>query len=308
MIESGLTRNSKILPVSQHSRAYAFKFPTKTFLLGEYLALLGGPAIVLTTTPYFHFQLMDLDPVHNVVEKGEQLQKSPLFHPLSPAGKFLAQHPLLQPYQFTDPYSGIGGLGASSAEFLAACYGYYASTKHPLPGPIEICDIYQTYIDTPASGYDVLAQTQPPGCVFIHKEKAILEHCDWPFEDIGYILVHTQRKLKTHEHLRDFRTPDNIETLLPIVQNAYHACKTGDAPQFIRAIQGYHEGLDALGLIAEHTHMLIKDILSYPHVQAAKGCGAMGADTICILASAQHISTLAQQLHDRGMRILNISN
>lgn len=273
-------------------------FPAKTFLLGEYLALLGGPAILLTTTPSFHFQILDV----------LEFRKRSVFHPLSPAGRFLAQHPLPQTYVFTDPYSGIGGLGASSAEFLSACYGYYAATEQPFPEPLEICNIYQTCIDTPASGYDILAQIQPPGCVFIHKEKAILEHFEWPFKDIGYILVHTQKKLKTHEHLRDFCTPNGIEALLPIAQNAYHACKTGDAPEFIHAIQTYHEGLEALGLIAEHTQMLIQHILSYPHVQTAKGCGAMGADTICILASTQHISTLAQQLRNRGMRILNISN
>ena len=85
------------------------RIPSKTFVLGEYSVLHGGPAILLASEPYFSLRLE---------EKNEN--KNP-FHPLSPAGKLWELEPLLKTksYLFSDPHHGLGGFGASSAEFIA---------------------------------------------------------------------------------------------------------------------------------------------------------------------------------------------
>ena len=49
--------------------------PAKTFLLGEYVAIVGGAAIILTTTPGFEVRLVDTGDVTGI-------------HPSSPAGLF----------------------------------------------------------------------------------------------------------------------------------------------------------------------------------------------------------------------------
>ena len=53
--------------------------PAKTFLVGEYLALTGGPSIILTTTPCFELRQCNNLGLHGV-------------HPESPAGRLWAQY------------------------------------------------------------------------------------------------------------------------------------------------------------------------------------------------------------------------
>src|SRR3990167_4806167 len=83
-----------------------FQIPAKTFLLGEYVALQGGPAMILTTTPCFEVGVGDLE-----------IQA---IHPDSPAGLCWRDSGIPGELFWYDPYEGIGGLGASSAAFLGA--------------------------------------------------------------------------------------------------------------------------------------------------------------------------------------------
>lgn len=164
--------------------------PAKTFLMGEYIALAGGPAIVLTTTPTF--ELLD--------SFSEQMP----FHKDSPAGKFCREMNISH-LSWRDPYAGLGGLGASSAQFVGA-YRAYCSQQNILFSADKMLETYFQFAwsgkgECP-SGYDVLAQIEEQ-CVLIQQHCAI--SYAWPFSDLGFILLHTNQKLATHEHLnQDF--------------------------------------------------------------------------------------------------------
>lgn len=115
--------------------------PSKTFLWGEYSALIGGSAGLLTHGPYFELQIG--------ISKNENLKKGfsasknslnsfsentmnaskgdsgleHLFHPHSPAGKTLkfSQAELLaMNCSFFDPHHLSGGFGRSTAEWISA--------------------------------------------------------------------------------------------------------------------------------------------------------------------------------------------
>ena len=79
--------------------ALQLSVPSKTFLLGEYVALNGGPAIVLCTAPRFELR----------VEKNSSHAKYENIHPQSPAGKLIAKNSFYQKYDlhFIDPYHGL---------------------------------------------------------------------------------------------------------------------------------------------------------------------------------------------------------
>ena len=103
------------------AKSYEVMIPGKTFLVGEYLALEGGPSVVANTHPSFRFRwtLEQADGGAARIEHG--------FHPESPAGKFLNRLNASRllgtekaTIEFHDPHYGKGGLGASTAEFLGA--------------------------------------------------------------------------------------------------------------------------------------------------------------------------------------------
>ena len=92
-----------------------FELPGKLFLFGEYVALIGGPALVYTFKPYFQIQLQLEDHYANDLPR--------FVHPKSPAGQYLKKLRLK-----TSKYWNIkhlqqaistGGLGQSSAEYLS---------------------------------------------------------------------------------------------------------------------------------------------------------------------------------------------
>ena len=89
---------------------YKIQIPGKTFFFGEYAALVGGSALLLTTRPGFEMN------VHESIHS-----TSNPFHPESPAGLYFNQHEkFFQNWSiaFVDHYQGRGGFGASTAQFL----------------------------------------------------------------------------------------------------------------------------------------------------------------------------------------------
>lgn len=114
------------------------KIPSKTFLWGEYSALIGGSAGVLTSGPDFqlsiecitkqeHFADSEILNSKNRISKDFDLSTfkyaKDLFHPDSPAGLLLKESrnvdelPLW--FNFSDPYDHKGGFGRSTAEFIS---------------------------------------------------------------------------------------------------------------------------------------------------------------------------------------------
>jgi mevalonate kinase len=119
-----------------------FSVPSKTFLAGEYLAVLGGPSLVIATTPRFWLAMKSADQADEIataqlLNKKFKLESksrddrfvplrdwSKVFHPESPVGLFLSsdlekciqQNPALKEmqFQFVDPYQSVGNQSAMS--------------------------------------------------------------------------------------------------------------------------------------------------------------------------------------------------
>lgn len=272
-----------------------WSIPAKTFLLGEYAALQGGPAIVLTTTPCFEVGL-------------SQEQISPAIHPDSPAGLFWSSAGTQEQLTWHDPYGGIGGLGASSAQFLGA---YWAAQSSSHTNQAALLEAYwacswQTGQGVRPSGYDVLAQASS-GCVYINQH-AVSASYAWPFKDIAFILLHTGDKLPTHHHLQDIGLTDAMTGLSALVLSGQDAFARADSTQLIKAVQAYHEALTALNLVAERTKQQLADLTQDPDVLACKGCGAMGADVLLVLVSSQQLLACKKRFDLAGWAVLATSN
>lgn len=116
------------------------RIPSKTFLWGEYVSLIGGTAGVLTSKPYFELMVdfIGTQPEEkNYKFKNNKshaeccILSEPLkndfqsyFHPDSPAGLILKNLSLennpVAELSFFDPYNLKGGFGRSTAEFIGA--------------------------------------------------------------------------------------------------------------------------------------------------------------------------------------------
>lgn len=272
--------------------------PAKTFLLGEYIAMQGGPAIILTTTPCFEVELCTS-------------KKEPAFHPDSPAGQFLIKNNPGESFTWHDPYQGLGGLGASSAQFV----GSYWAASHLQEKLISIAEMMDQYMAVAwsgegkrPSGYDVRAQASE-GCVLIHQAKNSCVSYPWPFHDVSFILVHTGKKLATHEHLKQVIFEEaGSAPLEEAALSAFDAFKIGDGVELTQAVNAYHATLLKMNLVAAHTLTLMKHISSLVHPIAMKGCGALGADVILLLISSAKLLETTDVLSHAGYFIVATSN
>ncbi|TAL62996.1 MAG: hypothetical protein EPN84_05625 [Legionella sp.] len=267
--------------------------PAKTFLLGEYAALAGASAIVLTTTPYFKLKLSEDAGLEGI-------------HPESPAGLFWTQQKHTQGLIWHDPYQGCGGLGASSAQFLAS-YLASCSLQNILPKLNATLRSYYQYAwpgqGIRPSGYDVIAQARQ-GCVFINKELNIIQSYPWPFKDLSFLLIHTGVKLATHDHLQTTPLPAGIEELAATVEQARIAFENRDSALLIQAINTYHEQLKQRQCVAKHSLEFLDYLKTYPEILASKGCGAMGADILLVLCAKKDVLSLKNQLMRNNCSIL----
>ena len=271
-----------------------WSIPAKTFLLGEYAALAGTSAFLITTSPCFALILTSK-------------QEPSGIHSESPAGR------LWQKYNFVgrsliwhDPYFGRGGLGASSAQFLS-CYlaSCFLNDKEPNFESMlhAYYDVSWTGKGLRPSGYDVIAQSQH-ACVYINKQQNIIKSYAWPFRDLSFFLVHTGVKLTTHSHLEKTTLPQQINYLSSLVDEAKLAFEQADSQKIIVTINAYHQKLQELNLVAKHSLDFISQLKKYPEILAIKGCGALGADVLMIITSANEAPILAEKLMIQDWTIL----
>lgn len=268
--------------------------PAKTFLLGEYAAVTEASAILLTTTPCFELSLTSKEGLTEI-------------HPESPAGLFWQQQKHRKTgLSWSDPYANLGGLGASSAQFLAS---YLASCSIQEKTP-NIEQMLNAYYQTSwlgkglrPSGYDVIAQSQK-GCVYINKHRKIIQSYTWPFQDLSFFLLHTGIKLATHHHLQDTALPAQIDYLSALADDGKQAFEDANSQQLIDCINLYHEKLTELKLVAQHSSTLINQLQQHPEVLAIKGCGALGADILLVVTSRQNAMILEHKLHAENQMVL----
>lgn len=281
-----------------------FDIPAKTFLVGEYSALYGGPALLVTTKPCFQLNWIDTDENQNQPHLKN-------IHPESPAGRWwLSSQHHRGVLEWQDPYQGRGGLGASGAQFLGAyLVSCYCLQKEP-----QISNMLEAFRQSntcneglPPSGYDVLAQSQNQ-CVAVHRNQSFIQTYPWHFADLDFFLVHSGKKIQTHEHLKHLQlSMSSIKTLSEIAEATQMAFSTQNSSQLIEAINAYYACLVANQLVIEDTMQSVSAFQACGHVLAAKGCGALGADVLLLITTRDDAVTFGAQLRKEHQLILATS-
>lgn len=254
--------------------------PSKTFLMGEYGVLAGGPALVLNTEPRFELH-SSTTPTHN-------------FHPDSPAAKFLTEVGKKEFFKFFDPHHGAGGVGASSAEFLALYQSIHGSDwTHD-----DLLKDYKRLATTgkiQPSGVDVLAQAVG-SVAYIDVRKRIFEPLNWNFSELSFILVKTGTKIPTHQHLSDLVVSD-FSALQNLTQVGIEAFIAGNTQGLLESVSLFQRALVNANLVARSTLDLLEKFNSIEGVVASKGCGAMGADVVLLLVWSEDRDDVVAKLN-----------
>lgn len=248
------------------------RFPGKTFLVGEYAVLEGGEAVLLGHGPQFHAEI------------SAGTASSP-FHPESPAGRWLQEHPFEGTIRFQDPHRGQGGFGGSGAEFLSAWAAERALPTSEEERHAFAWAAWEASRAFPGSGADILTQAYG-----MNAEEHFLLRIDIPARQLeplplrggGTIsLFHTGKKLDTHGALRS-RPPLPLARLQEICLRAAEATRAGNFEWLAGEINAYGKALSSLGLLAPHSAETLEKLKGMKGVLAAKGCGAMGADVLLV--------------------------
>lgn len=278
-----------------------FSIPGKTFIAGEYLALHGGPTLLLASEPRFELH----------VNPGQG--RSSTIHPQSPAGKLITEqlHYFSQfDLEFVDPHQGRGGFGASTAQFL----GVYAllmwgpSVFHEPQQFLDYRHLLETYYKVAwnsqghrPSGADLIGQLQG-SLTFFDKGQGQIAVKSWPFEDLEFFVVHTGNKVATHTHLQslgDF--PE--QGLLNDFTHLRQAFDVADSELFVQAINGYAQTLRGLNFTCEPTLKLLSSVKALSGVLAVKGCGALGADVIFVVCQKGQSEALLNFLRQQNLAV-----
>jgi mevalonate kinase len=275
--------------------ALRLSVPSKSFFLGEYLALTGGRTLLAATLPRFELRVLEGSGAARGVA------------PTSPAGRFLAAHPEVFAnidIEFIDPHAGAGGWGASAAQFLM-CYATLERIRehaaHAGAMRIDIERLLTTFIEVawdgrgfPPSGADVVAQLQG-GVVEFSKANGISRNHVWPFDDLEFYFLATGNKVPTHEHLRGLGSID-VTLFSTRANSACEALRSRDSPRFVEAIRGYADELERQSLVHPGTLALLQRLEALPGVLARKGCGALGADVAMAIVRADSAQSFASAI------------
>ncbi len=279
-----------------------FELPSKTFLLGEYLALQKGPSLIVNTEPRFCIEakLANDFAIHGI-------------HPDSPAGKYIQDHvDYFQQYQldFHDPHQGKGGCGASSAQFgfAYALHRFKDDLQSIQEGSavLALLETHQHYTRQEQgfspSGHDLIAQFIG-NISFFSPEQGSLQSFPWPFQEMGFLLARTGFKIATHEHLAQL---EKIES--KPLENIFFAAMDyflrADSHDFAHCVKQYANALQEQNLVAKETLDLTKRIEDLQGVMACKGCGALGADILLILVNKEEQDPLHAWLSAQGVDII----
>lgn len=277
---------------------FSLSVPSKTFLIGEYGALNGGPALLLATPPRFVLR--------SSLCLGTTCKRTGL-EGEGPASVILKNSAYNDyEFHFSDPHHGRGGLGASSARFVLL-HAFHDWLKFQGTKADQLLAAYRDAVRTQSevmpSGYDVLAQFKG-GLSFIHWKKSEFDSVAWTLEDLDVILVRGPLKIATHMHLKNLSLGDTNE-FEALAWRAFESIRGESSADFIESIQDFSKLLQARGLTVPESLELQNKIRAIPGVSAVKGCGALGADVIMAVVPVKDREKVLVQL--RAMKIEIIS-
>ena len=263
--------------------------PAKTFIIGEYAVLDGGPAIVLNTSPRFACRIKkNSKPLSiNLPEKspaGQWVKKNPQdFH--SVQMEWINKYPPLQ-----------GGLGFSSAQFNIV-YAYSFILREGHIDHIKPQEIWRSYRNLSFEGFkpsgaDII--TQWVGGVSIFEQNPLyVETLTSYFPELECLILKTGENFATYEYLKNFQMSD-VSDLKKIAQSAVTAMKQKEEEQFISDINDYRRALKKNGYITEKSWDILIQLEKIKPIKAFKSCGAMGAETLIIFYNKQDNAEVRQ--------------
>jgi mevalonate kinase len=266
--------------------------PSKTFLVGEYAVLTNGSALVLNTSPRFELHVQRGDFECSGIPEG------------SPAWRWLqARRPLLDGFQleFKDPHTGLGGLGASGAQFLlvhtlTTCLQSDFAAVMEGSDLMDVWNDHQVLTNSQGSGADIWAQCTG-GVTRVEMSVPTAQTMTWPYPDLAWSIVRTHQKVATHEHL----TALDRSQLSLLVRPAHDCVEAFDrAPEevFLSKLKDFSNALRELNLQAPTTMSLSQVLESENWCLLAKGCGALGADTVLMfyhLTEKERVATFLKK-------------
>ena len=275
-----------------------FSFPSKTFLTGEYAVLEEAPAVLINTNPRFCFSVTNND--DNTVNTQQP------FHKDSPAGQYLKNHPHInKQYNIscTDPHDHQGGFGLSSAEFnMAYLLNHNLKLSKDKTFLFKIWKTYKSisFKGVTPSGADLISQWVGKICVF-HPKPFHVQSFDWPFSDLDFLILRTNLHLQTWKHLQNL-TKSIYPDLIPIAEKAVECITNSNKNGFLEAIKKYSFYLNKNNLIHENTNVFLKNIQQIKEIITAKGCGAMGAESILLFFHTKDKNKVFKELVENAAK------
>ena len=251
--------------------------PSKTFLIGEYAVLDGGPAILLNTSPRFTCQ----------IKKTAQPCSIDISNK-SPAGQWIKKNPQdfhCVQIEWTHSAKEIeNGLGFSSAQFnIVYAYSFILREGHiDHLKPQEIWRSYRSldFDGFKPSGADII--TQWIGGLSVFEQNPLhVETLTSYFPDLECLILKTGESFATYKYLKNFKMTD-MSDLKKIAQSAVTAIKQKKQDQFVSNINHYREILIKKHYVTQKSQTILKEIEKIKAIKAFKTCGAMGAETLIV--------------------------
>jgi mevalonate kinase len=254
-----------------------FSAKSKTFLVGEYAVLFGGRAILLATDPEFQLVVSRIDSREAILTGMAESSPGFLFF-----RKYRRVFDHLE-IKFLDPYDGGGGFGASSAQYVLL----YRLYSHLTGKPIQLeafLDEYRYFAGggrVIPSGADCVLQLHNRH-IYFDSRNYYVEPLNWNFPDIEFAIFRTNTKVPTHDCLQNLPTID-VSDLNSYVDDAKKSFLLENAETLCKSVINFSRAIVGKNLATKEIGSAIDLLLCTNGVLAAKGCGAMLADTIVVI-------------------------
>ena len=251
------------------SSSYQILIPSKTFLVGEYAVLHGGSCLIANTLPQFDFRIST---------KAKKLSHP--FHSQSVASLYIEKNKeLFSNIKIELSKDLPSGFGLSGAQWNCV-YTLSCLLKNQ-----KINSVHQAWeeykkLSKNTSGADVVAQKTGELCSFCPNPFDV-KKLDWNFHQIQFAFILTGETLNTWDHVKDIKSK-NCSRLVDITHLSLEAVQNSNEDLFIKSIKEYADELENQKWITKTSYNLLQKINSFSQTMAAKGCGAMGAESIVL--------------------------
>ncbi len=298
-------------PSIQHS----ISIPGKVFLVGEYSVLAGGPILGMTVGPRFE--------ATSVATSPSDFRFMNILAPDSPAGKWLARTDAAKSQRFfwKDPIQ-TGGLGASTAQFIAA-YWMAQSDLTERPHWQDLLEAYWSpgilsSTGLRPSGADLITQWLG-GVVLYDPSQASVTMLQDIFPSEHFVLFSAtdrpERKTATHLDLakwdpKDFfgTFSDGLKDLKAITLEVVRSISAADLQGLGSQMTAYAERLAQMKLESQAAREDRLFFSSMPGVLGCKGSGAQLSDIFVILVDSPKghpfRNNILAEAQRRGLRLL----